>query len=279
MRADAGCAPYRDALDARLDGELQADEAAGVDAHLATCESCAREYATLSAAHRLVRENLPRLAAPVVLRARIRGALTEAAGPGTAPAPGTPTASATPEAPRTPLRRASPPWRASPWSRLAAAGIAIAIVSSALTYSVAGRRSVSNGATEELFASHIRSLMPGHLTDVVSTNQHNVKPWFDGRVDVSPSVPNLDSLGFPLVGGRMDYVGGRAVPVVVYARRQHMINVYEWAQDGSATTPSESARNGYHLVSWRHEGLAYRVISDLNSRELDEFVAAFTAAR
>ena len=138
---------------------------------------------------------------------------------------------------------------------------------------------MSNGANEELFASHIRSLMPGHLTDVVSTNQHNVKPWFDGRVDVSPSVPNLDSLGFPLVGGRMDYVGGRAVPVVVYARRQHMINVYEWAQDGSATTPSEVARNGYHLVSWRREGLAYRVISDLNSRELNEFVAAFTAAR
>ncbi|MGH7625922.1 MAG: anti-sigma factor family protein [Gemmatimonadaceae bacterium] len=279
MHIDADCTRYRDALDARLDGELQPDEAANVDAHLATCESCAREYATLSTAHRLVSENLPRHAAPDVLRARIRGALAETMTPVAPVVPATPMTPVTPVTPVTREAPRAPTRRASPWWRLAAAGIAIAVASSALTYSVAGRRNVSNSASEELFASHIRSLMPGHLTDVVSTNQHNVKPWFDGRVDVSPSVPNLDSLGFPLVGGRMDYVAGRAVPVVVYSRRQHMINVYEWAQIGSATAPSESTRNGYHLVGWRRDGLEYRAVSDLNTKELDEFVAAYTAAR
>jgi anti-sigma factor RsiW len=121
--------------------------------------------------------------------------------------------------------------------------------------------------------------MPGHLTDVVSTNQHNVKPWFNGRVDMSPSVPGLDSAGFPLVGGRTDYVRGRAVPVVVYARRQHMINVYAWPEAGSASKPRASTRNGYHFVTWRGDGVEYWAVSDLNTKELDEFVAAFSAPR
>lgn len=270
MHADAGCAPYRDALDARLDGELPLDEAAGVDAHLATCESCAGEYAMLAATHRRVSAHLPRYAAPDVLSARVRAALSEAARPATASTTLTPVPSGPPR---------TPAWRASAWWRLAAAGVAIALVSSSVTSVVLERRNASHQASEELLASHIRSLMPGHLTDVVSTNQHAVKPWFDGRVDVSPSVPNLDSIGFPLVGGRMDYVRGRAVPVVVYARRQHLINVYEWAQPARAASPSESTRNGYHLVTWRRDGLEYWAVSDLNTKELDAFVAAFIAAQ
>jgi anti-sigma factor RsiW len=114
------------------------------------------------------------------------------------------------------------------------------------------------------------------VTDVVSTDQHNVKPWFNGRVDLSPSVPNLSAAGFPLVGGRTDYVGGRAVPVIVYARRQHMINVYAWAaRDGNASGRTESTRNGYHFVRWRSEGVEYWAVSDLNAGELAAFVAAF----
>jgi anti-sigma factor RsiW len=161
------------------------------------------------------------------------------------------------------------------WWRQLAAGIVIAALSSTLTYTALGTRAASASATDELLASHVRSLMPGHLTDVVSTNQHNVKPWFNGRVDMSPSVPGLDSAGFPLVGGRTDYVRGRAVPVVVYARRQHMINVYAWPEAGSASTPRSSTRNGYHFVTWRGDGVEYWAVSDLNTKELDEFVASF----
>jgi anti-sigma factor RsiW len=196
-----------------------------------------------------------RYAAPDVLKARIRGSLSEAA---VSPVP---------------VRNQTP------WWRLVAAGVVIAVASSLLTFSAVGRAG-GGGATDELLASHVRSLMPGHLTDVVSTNQHNVKPWFNGRVDLSPSVPNLDTLGFPLVGGRADYVRGRAVPVVVYGRRQHMINVYAWSSgDESASRPRESTRNGYHFVEWRNGGVEYWAVSDLNVKELETFVAAFTAAR
>jgi len=249
------CLHYRDALDARLDGELTPDEARDVDRHLATCANCAREYETLSATHRLLSENLMRYAAPDVLKARIRGAIAEAAA-------------APREARRAPV-----------WWRAVAAGVVIAAASSALTVA-AVNRGRPDTAADELLASHIRSLQPGHLTDVVSTNQHNVKPWFNGRVDVSPSVPNLDSLGFPLVGGRTDYVRARAVPVMVYARRQHMINVYAWpAASADASPPNDLSRNGYHFVTWRTGGIEYWAVSDLNAAELHAFVATYTAAR
>jgi anti-sigma factor RsiW len=196
-----------------------------------------------------------RYAAPDVLKARIRGAMTQT------------------------VAQPVPVRSTTPWWRLLAAGMVIAVASSGVTFA-AMSRSASGGARDELLASHVRSLMPGHLTDVVSTEQHNVKPWFNGRVDVSPAVPNLDALGFPLVGGRTDYVRGRAVPVVVYARRQHIINVYAWgARDERTSSPRTSTRNGYHFVEWRASGVEYRAVSDLNPKELDTFVAAFTATR
>ena len=121
--------------------------------------------------------------------------------------------------------------------------------------------------------------MPGHLTDVLSTEHHTVKPWFNGRVDVSPSVPNLDGAGFPLIGGRADYVRGRVVPVVVYARRQHMINVYAWPSTAAGgAPPNDLSRNGYHFVTWRSGGIEYWAVSDLNDAELHTFVATFAAA-
>jgi anti-sigma factor (TIGR02949 family) len=252
------CDDYRETLDARLDGELTPDEARDVDQHLATCPACAAEYASVTATHRLLADNLMRYRAPDVLKARIRGALAET-GDTAAPRP---------------VPRATPPW----WRSLAA-GFVIAVASSTLT--VAAMRGRPNAAAaDDLLASHLRSLQPGHLTDVVSTNQHNVKPWFNGRVDVSPAVPNLDSLGFPLVGGRTDYVRSRAVPVIVYARRQHMINVYVWpTTDDTPSAPHPTSRNGYHFVAWRAGGLEYQAVSDLNAAELDAFAAAFVRVR
>jgi anti-sigma factor RsiW len=116
--------------------------------------------------------------------------------------------------------------------------------------------------------------MPGHLTDVVSTNQHQVKPWFNGRVDLSPAVPNLDSAGFPLAGGRVDYVDGHAVAVVTYTRRQHVINVYARPTDERSSSANES-RNGFHMIEWQSGGLDYWAVSDLNSAELAQFIALF----
>jgi anti-sigma factor RsiW len=247
------CDEARELLDARLDDELPPDEKREVDAHLASCATCAREFAELSANQRLLRENLMRYSAPDVLRARIRGALAESVKPQPVPVKTTPT-----------------------WWRQVAAGLVIAIASSALTL-VGVRATLSkDAAADELLESHVRSLMPGHLTDVVSTEHHTVKPWFNGRVDVSPAVPNLDSLGYPLVGGRTDYIRGRSVPVVVYGRRQHMINVYVMPSDQPSSAPTISSRNGYHFVQWHTGGLEYDAISDLNQKELDTFVSLFT---
>jgi anti-sigma factor RsiW len=248
------CRECRDALGPLVDGELSPEEAREVHRHVAVCAECAREYETLKETHRILSENLMRYAAPDVLKARIRGAVAEAAAP-------------------RPVVRSAPVW----WRQIAA-GVLIAAASSALTFAAVGRSAGERAVADELLSSHLRSLMPGHLTDVVSTNQHTVKPWFNGRVDVSPPVPNLDSLGFPLVGGRTDYVRGRAVPVVVYGRRQHLINVYAWPSESGASSPPQlSTRNGYHFLEWRAAGLEYWAVSDLNTKELQDFVSLFSA--
>jgi anti-sigma factor RsiW len=244
------CDECDELLDAHLDGELPIEEARDIDAHLAGCPVCAREHATRLATHQLVSETLVRYTAPDVLKARIRSAL---ASPHSAdPAP-----------------RATRSW----W-RLAVAGIAIAAASSLLTLAAA-RRTATHDVTEELLASHVRSLMPGHLIDIASTDQHQVKPWFNGRVDLSPPVPNLDSAGFPLVGGRADYIAGHQVPVIVYGRRRHIINVYAWPSAGSDPSDEAATRNGYHLVHWRRDGVDYWAVSDLSSPELHAFVELF----
>ena len=251
------CDTCQAALEARLDGELTADEAREIDRHLAICPACARQFATLGETRRLVSENAMRYNAPDVLKARIRGAVARAASPTVSVATR----------------------RTFRWWREVAAGVAIAIVSSGITLVTANRSAVRYSAEDELLASHVRSLMPGHLTDVLSTQQHTVKPWFNGRVDVSPAVPNLDTAGFPLIGGRADYVRGRVVPVVVYGRRQHMINVYAWPSSSpGGSPPNDLSRNGYHFVTWRSGGIEYWAVSDLNVAELHTFVAMFTAA-
>ncbi|HKE87070.1 MAG TPA: anti-sigma factor [Vicinamibacterales bacterium] len=249
------CDNCREGLDAYIDDELPADERREIDAHLSDCARCGDDHTTLMDTRRLLRKHMVRYQAPDVLRARVRAAVLQL-GTDTAPA-----------------RRASR-WS---WPSWVAAGLLIAATSSALTATLLHRRDTSDVVAGEVVASHIRSLMPGHLTDVVSTDQHNVKPWFNGRVDLSPAVPDLSAQGFPLQGGRLDYVHGRAVPVVVYGRRQHVINVYEWPATES-DRDWHATRNGYHLIAWTRDGRTHWAVSDLNDAELREFVRAFSDA-
>lgn len=166
------------------------------------------------------------------------------------------------------------------WPRIAAILILVAIASSALMTLAMQWRAPGPGVTDQVLASHIRSLMPGHLTDVASTDEHNVKPWFNGRVNVSPPVPRLDSAGYPLVGGRLDYIEGRATAAVVYARRAHMINVFEWAEPGSHDiVPTVGMENGYHFIWERRDGLERWIVSDLNIAELEDFAQKYATAR
>jgi len=250
------CTDCLEKLDAYVDGELSPEEARDVDQHLAACAECARAHAELVALSRSIKEGLVRHHAPDVLKARIRSAVL--AEPARIPNAGFGVSRI----------------------RIAAAGILVAALSSAATLAVVHERNAGPSIESDVVASHIRSLIPGHLTDVVSTNQHNVKPWFNGRVDLSPAVPGLDSAGFPLVGGRVDYVGGRVVPVTVYSRRQHMINVYAWpAERERAITPEHFTERGYHVVRWTSGGIELWAVSDLNAPELDQFVERFNASR
>ncbi|HTQ24634.1 MAG TPA: hypothetical protein VMI09_08045 [Candidatus Binataceae bacterium] len=142
----------------------------------------------------------------------------------------------------------------------------------------AGGGTISEGGAwagvvaREVLTSHLRSLMPGHLMDVVSTDQHTVKPWFDGRVDFSPPVNDFAAAGFSLAGGRLDYLDGRAVAALVYRRRKHIVNVFVWpAGDRSQSALESTAHDGYNLMHWRRDGMNYWIVSDLNAQEMSEF--------
>jgi anti-sigma factor RsiW len=246
------CTECRDVLDAYQDHELMPDEAAAVKAHLAQCPDCAKAYDALLRTSHLLQAGLVHYPAPDVLKARIQAALAE----------------------ETAVRSPAQPSQAR-WLRLAAAGLIIAVASSAGTFAAVHRSTDSLAATDEVLASHIRSLMPGHLIDVASNDQHNVKPWFNGRVDLSPQVPGLDTAGFALVGGRLDYLAGHRVAAVVYQRRQHLINVYSWPDQGPTAAPTTTVAHGYNFVRWRRENIEYWVVSDLNVAELSQFVGSF----
>jgi len=248
------CADCVENLGSYVDGELPPEETAEMEEHLKTCADCAEAHRRLAGTSSRVKAGLMRYEAPDVLKARIRASLAD------------------PTRDEPPQRGLVAMPRGRVWPTMIAAAAAVAIVSSGLTFEVVRDRAGSGQTQEQVLSSHIRSLIPGHLTDVASNDQHNVKPWFNGRVNMSPDVPRLDSLGYPLVGGRLDYIKGRNVPVVVYARRQHVINVFSWPATGAADLrPQASSANGYHLIRARQNGLEVWIVSDLNLGELENF--------
>jgi len=264
-------------IDALLDGELDPKNAAEVEAHLAGCAACKQRYE----ARRAVSSNIRRLdlgyAAPESLRLRI-GAMLEAeqaavgeqvvaAVPASAvatsarviPLPLTPS---TPRAPRGPAR----------WLMLA--GWPVALAASALLATVLLQQ--RSQEADEVVAAHVRSLLADHLNDVVSTSHHTVKPWFAGKIDFSPPVPDLTSLGFELVGGRLDYLDHQQVAAIVYRKHGHIINVLA-SLPGRDTTniPYTAHVQGYSVRSWRQSGLNLVAVSDIDPLELANLEKGF----
>lgn len=236
-----------------FDGELDAARAAEFEKHLETCRDC---DAALAAAESLRSE----------LR---RGQFYERA----------------PDSSRESLNaRLSGKSSVSPiptvrdWKWLAAASIllAAALAWIAFSYHRAGTSAFGEVKTAELIDAHVRSLQPGHLMDVQSTDQHTVKPWFDGKLDFVPPVADFSDEGFPLMGGRLDVLGGQSVAVLVYGRRKHIINVFVWPTKEADIRPQSSATyQGYQWVHWRHQGLEFYAISDVSSADLKDLGQLF----
>lgn len=134
----------------------------------------------------------------------------------------------------------------------------------------------ASGTTNQLVDAHVRSLLPNHLLDVVSTDRHTVKPWFAGKTDIAPPVVDLSDKGFPLLGGRLDYVDGHSAAVLIYGRRLHKINVFVWRTTSGEPRDGSFEVRGHSLLHWTNAGLTYWAVSDAAEPELEAFRDAYT---
>jgi len=154
---------------------------------------------------------------------------------------------------------------------------AVAAVATALIVMIAIPGGSGNSIERQMVDNHLRSMLADHLVDVPSSDQHTVKPWFQGKLNFAPSVPDLTADGFTLIGGRLDVVGGRPAAAIVYRRRQHVVNLWILAADGAPGQLKSSDVEGFHLLQWGKGGMAYWAVSDLNPVELREFAMLIRA--
>jgi anti-sigma factor RsiW len=243
------CELTESVLHGYIDGELDAARAADFERHLASCPQCTSALESQESLRSSIQRAGLYERAPVALRRKVEAQFR---------IPG-PVAIA-------PVRARMRPTQ---WLALAAALIIAFFIGVRLLPGPVGR----GGQTELASAivdAHLRSLQPGHLVDVVSTDQHTVKPWFDGRVDFAPPVRDLASEGFPLQGGRLDVVKGHQVAVLVYARRKHVVNVFIWPTTEPDMSPQSGSQLGYNWIDWRKGGMEMCAVSDVSASDLNE---------
>jgi anti-sigma factor RsiW len=242
-------------LHALIDGELDAGHAREVEAHIAGCPRCAAALSDYREMSKAMASADVRYTAPPELRRRIEAALPQPQA----------------QVVQMPSRRAV--------LRGFAMGSAVSAIAATGLFAIVVRNDDMERIQSEVVSAHLRSLQAGHLIDVVSTDQHTVKPWFNGKLDVAPPVIDLTAQGFTLIGGRLDYVDARAIGAVVYRRRQHVINLFV-AQ--TASTEHRAAKietvQGFNIRHWSDRGLNYWAVSDLAKDELADFGDKFEAA-
>jgi anti-sigma factor RsiW len=260
-------------MDGYLDGELDPITSQAIEQHLRDCGRCDQAYKTHGSLIRAIGNATPYFKAPVELRGRVQSSLREETTdrPVRNGAPGAQIQfhKRQPE-PRPILSEI--PWN---WLGLAAVIILAAIIVLNVVPQLQ-RPGADQFLATQLIASHARSLMANHLTDVASSDQHTVKPWLDAKLDFAPAVVDLSQKGFPLIGGRLDYLDNRPVAALIYQRRQHFINLFVWPL-GSERAGSTKAmtRQGYQLLHWVDSDLNYWAVSDINEKELQEFKQLF----
>jgi len=241
------CAQTRHLMDAYLDGELDLINNLEIEAHMHGCSACSIIYRN----RQILREGLKQDAiyfhASPELERRIRRSL------------------------HTPPR-----YNAARWGLIAAALIVMVVAVVAVLKAMTTPQ--NEGLAAEVLSSHVRSLMANHLADIPSTDQHTVKPWFDGKLDFSPPVVDLADAGFPLIGGRLDYLANRPVAALVYRRHGHIINLFIWPLAGTPAADYSTSQQGYEVIHWTKDGMTFWAISDVSPADLSAFVALLQSA-
>ncbi len=234
------------------DGELDAAAILELEKHIHDCPACTLAWRNVQALKKALKQDALFFAAPKDLHRKVKAELYSQFG--------------------TESR-----WNVWNWNWLTATATGVAAACLALLLTVTlNRPSGQQQFAQEIVSSHIRSLMASHIMDVVSTDQHTVKPWFNGKLDFSPPVKNPAGQGFPLIGGRLDYLGGRSVAALVFQRNKHLINLFIWPVTAKDSEPVPLAPiHGYNLIHWSEANMTFWAASDLNEKELMEFVQDF----
>jgi anti-sigma factor RsiW len=231
-----------------VDGELDLVNAREVEQHLRSCEDCRRVEEQIRALRDALASDAPAYRAPAHLRRNVRAALRREA------------------------KESQISW---PWLVFATGAVCAVLFFAAALFQTT--RASRNTIADQVIGNHVRSLLATHLVDVASSDQHTVKPWFDGKIDFAPTVRDLSSDGFPLTGGRLDYLDGKTVVALVYHRNKHPINLFiAPAAANHDTAPELITRRGYNVFHWAHGEMEYWAISDINQTELRQFADLFT---
>jgi anti-sigma factor RsiW len=257
------CTEIRSRLHPYLDREIDLEGAVAIERHLASCPACQAIFARQAALKSAIRTHSDYHGAPAGLAERIRAGLAREA----------------PAAPRAPVRSK---WRlpsVREWLQLGAAAAAGALISWTAAIQYAGL-SAEGRLAEQVITGHARSIVTAHLVDVPSSDRHTVKPWLSSKLDFSPTVVDLAGAGFPLAGGRLDYLDDRPVAVLVYHYRQHVIDLFIWPeQEGGDASPRALSSKGYNVLHWREGGMALWAIADVDPGELKAFAKAYATAK
>lgn len=246
------CQQMEKLIHAYQDGELDIASAVNVEEHIGACAKCESRAKNLRTLSRGLRNEGLRFQMPPGFQQRMQSALAQA---------------------QMAEEKAAPSRRA--WSSQAAGWmVAAALAIVGLIAALAPHRGPGSEdrLVADLTANHVRSLMASHLMDVASTDRHTVKPWFEGKVEFAPPVKDLKEAGFPLLGGRLDFVEGHPAAALVYGRQKHVINLFVWPSNAGASVPPQTQeKDGYHLLRWTSGGMTLWAVSDVNARELEEF--------